>query len=164
MSSFWYFYILVFVSLISSSQGQAQDSCITCVIADYAKSSLGAWFDEVFFPAAGGALQLFQVDPEPQPEPVEQKKTDLPGQFDQPGADVEIGVTADPYDNEKCKNPNSAGVSGLPCPYLTILTTSLTETSIPVNALRNSLRRCHSSDNLALAFRMWRPGPHPKNI
>lgn len=110
MKSPCYFYILVFMCLILSSQGQAEDFCITCAFADTAKSSLGTWFDDFFFPTAGGALQLFQTNPEPQAEPAEQKKNDLPGQFDQPGADIELEVTADPADNEKC-DPNSAGVS-----------------------------------------------------
>lgn len=115
MNSICYFYIFVFSCLITSSQCQAQDSCITCIFTDYAKSSLGTWFDEFFFPTTGGALQLFQLDPEPPADPEsqaepEQKNTDLPGQFDKPGADIEIQVTADPVDNEKC-NPNSAGVS-----------------------------------------------------
>lgn len=104
--------------LISLSQGQTADGCITCAVGDVLKGGWGgleSWLGNNLEPAAAGTLKFF--DPnlgitystldfvKPEIDPVEEKPKDLP-------APIEVEVIANPTDDKNC-DPNGAGVSNI---------------------------------------------------
>lgn len=160
-----YFYF-IFACLISSSQGQTADECVTCVLGDFLKSGwsgLESWFGNNLAPAAAGTLKFF--DPnlgtndsplnfvKPETDPVEEKLNDLPGTGRNPDTPIETEVIANPTDDKNC-DPNGAGVSNIQ-PSLTMLTYLTIAVSILGERTGHQLRCRFTSNNMARTVPLW---------